>query len=67
MYYAGLFIKHHWLYVDRVNRKNSAEGIRKTTHHNPNKSTPALTLMHPISQTLEYLFQKNVKTLRMFL
>ncbi len=48
-------------------RINSAEGISMTTHHNPNNSTPALALMHPISQTLEYLFQKNVKTLRMFL
>ncbi len=34
---------------------------------NPNNSTLALNLMHPIAQVLEVLFQKNVKTLRMSL
>jgi hypothetical protein len=37
------------------------------THHNPNIATQALVLVHPISQVLEVLFQKNVKTLRMSL
>jgi len=46
---------------------NSGEGIRKTTHRKPNSATPALTLVLPISQVLEVLFQKNVKTLRMSL
>ncbi len=38
-----------------------------TTHRTPNNATPALTLVYPISQVLEVLFQKNVKTLRMSL
>jgi hypothetical protein len=37
------------------------------THHKPNGSTSALALLRPLSQVLEVLFQKNVKTLRMFL